>query len=597
MSPRRPAVSADSELPPEFDSTLYVSHPSNPDLTGMNQEQAWEHYVEFGLNEGRIANAIDGRAAFFSLISPDSDALEIGPFFSPALTRPNYRISYLDVFSTEELKRRAENIQGAEPTHVPNIDFVWKGENYQDLCKKHFDVVISSHNIEHSPCLIYYLKQIGDVLTPGGRCFLAIPDKRYCFDHFLPASTIADILEALLAERRGHAASRIFEHRFLTTHNDPVRHWNGDHGERPVINPRDEGVLASLSGSLKELRQNEGYLDTHAWQFTPRSFAEIIETLEAMGLIPFQVERVYPTLKGSNEFYVVLRKREYSQKSEAMAAHPGRALLAAAAAWNDPNESLESVNARIHDGVPADRLAARADEYIRSMVGHFPYLRFPPRPVCLEIGPGTGYIMEALGRELRRRTNPPAWIGGLDIAENMLARAKARLAGKGPFRFPHYDGVSIPLPDASVDLVLSVATLPFIPKPYVYNLFFEMRRIVKPGGFVLFQLLSFRHLPEQETHSPWREEIRRQIGLEVGHWHHFYSREELEAVLKTGTGIPFVDLRESGGAIWVCFHEEPLPLPRDFDPERYLELNPDVRGTDPARHWQEYGYKEGRKWG
>ena len=271
-------------------------------------------------------------------------------------------------------------------------------------------------------------------------------------------------------------------------------------------------------------------------------------------------------------------------------------LAAAAATWNDPDESLESVNARIHDGVPPERLAARADEYIRAVVDHFPYLRFPPRPVCLEIGPGTGFVMEALNRELRRRTNPPAWIGGLDIAENMLARAKSRLAGKGPFRFLHYDGVSIPLPDASVDFVLSVATLPFIPKPYVYNLFFEMRRIVKSGGFVVFQLLSFKHLPEQETHSPWREEIRRQITLAEGHWHHFYAREELETVLKIGTGIPFVDIHENG-VIWVCCHEEPLPLPKDFDPERYLDQNPDVRGADPIRHWQEYGYKEGRKWG
>jgi len=40
------------------------------------------------------------------------------------------------------------------------------------------------------------------------------------------------------------------------------------------------------------------------------------------------------------------------------------------------------------------------------------------------------------------------------------------------------------------------------------------------------------------------------------------------------------------------------PLPHDFDPERYLELNPDVReaGADPIRHWQEWGFKEGRKW-
>jgi lipopolysaccharide biosynthesis glycosyltransferase len=48
----------------------------------------------------------------------------------------------------------------------------------------------------------------------------------------------------------------------------------------------------------------------------------------------------------------------------------------------------------------------------------------------------------------------------------------------------------------------------------------------------------------------------------------------------------------------VGFDKTPIPLPEDFDPDRYLELNPDVRegGADPVRHWQEYGYREGRQW-
>ncbi len=47
---------------------------------------------------------------------------------------------------------------------------------------------------------------------------------------------------------------------------------------------------------------------------------------------------------------------------------------------------------------------------------------------------------------------------------------------------------------------------------------------------------------------------------------------------------------------WIGFDKTPIPLPKDFDPDRYLELNPDVReaGADPVRHWQEHGYREGR---
>lgn len=38
------------------------------------------------------------------------------------------------------------------------------------------------------------------------------------------------------------------------------------------------------------------------------------------------------------------------------------------------------------------------------------------------------------------------------------------------------------------------------------------------------------------------------------------------------------------------------PLPADFDAARYVELNPDVQGTDAARHWLQYGYRERRRW-
>ncbi|WP_185982737.1 rhamnan synthesis F family protein [Aureimonas mangrovi] len=41
-----------------------------------------------------------------------------------------------------------------------------------------------------------------------------------------------------------------------------------------------------------------------------------------------------------------------------------------------------------------------------------------------------------------------------------------------------------------------------------------------------------------------------------------------------------------------------LQLPEDFDPKKYLALNPDVReaGADPAEHFIRYGHAEGRQW-
>lgn len=228
--------------------------------------------------------------------------------------------------------------------------------------------------------------------------------------------------------------------------------------------------------------------------------------------------------------------------------HPD--LRAAAATWDDPEESLESVNARIHDGVALDQLDARADAYVARMFGMFPELELPRNPVCLEIGSGTGYIMEALDRELNRRRQPASAIVGLDIARHMLDKAQTRIGGRKPFRFLHYDGVHVPLPDGSIDLVYSVAALQHIPKPYVYNLFLETFRLLRNGRNAVFHLLSFKQLPQHIAVFPWREDIASQIEGRKSHWHHFYSREEVEYVLKIGTQFERLDIREEEGSLW-----------------------------------------------
>ena len=48
-----------------------------------------------------------------------------------------------------------------------------------------------------------------------------------------------------------------------------------------------------------------GYVDVHAWQFTPESFRSIVTELG--DVVPFQVERVYNTLRDRNEFGAILR--------------------------------------------------------------------------------------------------------------------------------------------------------------------------------------------------------------------------------------------------------------------------------------------------
>jgi ubiquinone/menaquinone biosynthesis C-methylase UbiE len=270
-------------------------------------------------------------------------------------------------------------------------------------------------------------------------------------------------------------------------------------------------------------------------------------------------------------------------------------LSAAAKVWNDPNETLESVNGRIHDGAPLDQLEQRANGYVANMMAMFSYAPVQDRATVLEIGSGTGYIMEAFDAYAKSKGIRIQRIVGLDIAEYMIEKAKRRIGESPVFSFVHYDGINVPIPDRSFDLIYSFAALQHVPKPYVYNLFFEIHRLLKEDGHAVIQLLGFKVLPRQERLVPWRNEIRNQVTKAEVHWHHFYSAEELQFVLPA-SGFRHVDIRDGDG-IWFLVRRNELPLPADFDPKRYLELNADVAAgrADPAAHWKEFGYREGRR--
>jgi hypothetical protein len=137
-----------------------------------------------------------------------------------------------------------------------------------------------------------------------------------------------------------------------------------------------------------------------------------------------------------------------------------------------------------------------------------------------------------------------------------------------------------------------------IPKPFAYNLFFEIQRLLAPNGFAVIHLLSFANLAQQQQHWPWKREIDQQVGRVPGeHWHHFYSADELRQVLTVGTGYPHVHVHEHDG-IWVCVRKTPLQTPKSFNLAVYKFENPDVvaAGVDPTQHFTEFGYREGRKW-
>jgi len=280
--------------PPELDAKFYRS--LYPDLASMTDDQLSAHWTRYGTSEGRQGSAASVRAGLLSLIEPSDAALEIGPFTNPSITGPN--VKYFDVLDRAALIERARAHAYPHERAVP-IDFVSPTGDLSVVTEQ-FDVIVSSHCIEHQPDFIAHLRDVSRLLRPGGAYLLVIPDKRYCFDHFIPETTVEAVIAA--RGRKMHRQESVVETRAHTTHNDPWRHWAGDHG-RPV----HEDDPARIAAAIAEFNSAQGsYIDVHAWQFTPTSFRALLQQLNKAQLTSFVPLSIYQTPYGTFEFCAVL---------------------------------------------------------------------------------------------------------------------------------------------------------------------------------------------------------------------------------------------------------------------------------------------------
>lgn len=292
-----------SELPADFDPAVYRT--LYPDLATKNDAELARHYNAHGRREGRRAHALSDRREFARLAAGVT-ALEIGPFANPMLAGPD--VSYADISPTPVLRELAGRLD-LDPAGVPEIDWV-VAPNDLGVIDRRFDAVLSSHAIEHQPNLVGHLRQVDALLNDGGRYFVLVPDYRYCFDHFKSPSTIVEVLDAYVRDVRLHDPRSLMLSRLRLAHNDAVRHWAGDHGN-PDDHPSFPGqdrltrlrlALDAMAGD-PEVLKNE-----HAWFFTPDTFVDIVADLTALELVDLRLERLYPTLYNSLEFWAVLRK-------------------------------------------------------------------------------------------------------------------------------------------------------------------------------------------------------------------------------------------------------------------------------------------------
>ena len=109
------------------------------------------------------------------------------------------------------------------------------------------------------------------------------------------------------------------------------------------------------------------------------------------------------------------------------------------------------------------------------LVRRFAGSETPPR--ILDLGCGTGRLLSQL-----RRALPDAHCIGLDLSPYYLSVANDVLAGEPAVELISGNAESIPLPDASVDAVVTVFMLHELPRNARRAVWREAARVLRPGG-------------------------------------------------------------------------------------------------------------------
>lgn len=249
-------------------------------------------------------------------ITKDSLGIEIGPFSSPLVPKAaGFNVLSLDVFETEELKRKAQEvfkIPPSEAKRIEPVDLVGSASEISRLAAERgiagrVDYVLSSHNFEHLPDPVRFLQGCAEILRPGGHVIMAVPDRRYTFDYFRPHSVTGDLLAAYFEKRQRPTAAQVFDGDSLAAL------WQGDGEEliafsaahdpaRVVACDRLRAAYETWQGSTRD----DTYRDAHCWVFTPASFELVLSDLQFLGLVGLDLESIEGPL--GCEFYVRLTK-------------------------------------------------------------------------------------------------------------------------------------------------------------------------------------------------------------------------------------------------------------------------------------------------
>ena len=203
----------------------------------------------------------------------------MGALHNPLKVPDSVNVRYVDRLSVEGLRKHYPELNNVE---LVNVDIIADGERLEEIGDGTQDFVIANHFIEHCANPILAVSNMFRVLKKNGILFIALPDKRQCFDVDRPETT--------------------FEHLMKDYKEGPdwSRKAHFEEWSRLVNKVSDDCEVKENVARLMEMDYS-----IHYHVFTPDTILEIFSKVKDVLHFPFEYEIFY---RNGAEVIVILRR-------------------------------------------------------------------------------------------------------------------------------------------------------------------------------------------------------------------------------------------------------------------------------------------------
>jgi SAM-dependent methyltransferase len=223
--------------------------------------------------------------------------LEIGASWRPILPKAKgYDVRVADHLDQAGLVAKYD---GLRPTDaIETVDYVLTGRGLADAIDERFDWIVGSHVLEHTVCLVTFLRDAETLLGPGGILSLAVPDRRYCLDRFRDRTSLGRVIDVFRASPAVHSEGSILEFYLSVVTKGGAISWDAT-----------ESGAFRQHHTLEEARKKAAiaaaeYVDVHNWVFTPNHLRLMLVDLRTLGFIGLREVAFHETV--GSEFYIAL---------------------------------------------------------------------------------------------------------------------------------------------------------------------------------------------------------------------------------------------------------------------------------------------------